>query len=122
MQLCQAQRELWHTSQPAEQGALHIHLCLSTGELWCEQEMLLRAAHPFTDLCLCLSELEDPFPIDYNRKSLGSYQALLSPFPLHIPWVRVMLTRGSGPFHPGALGQLQHFACSHTQDTRDKLC
>lgn len=66
----------------AHTGALHIHLCLSTGELWCEQEMLLHAAHPVTGLNLCLSQLQHPFPSYCNRKLLhhtGSLVTLSSP-------------------------------------------
>lgn len=66
----------------ARRGALHIHLCLSTGELWCEQEMLLHAAHPVTALCLCLSELQHPSPSYCKRKLLhhtGSFLTLSSP-------------------------------------------
>lgn len=58
----------------AHPGALHIHLCLSTGELWCEHEMLLHAAHLVTDLHPCLLQLEDPFPIGYNRQLLASHR------------------------------------------------
>lgn len=62
------------------------------------------------------------FPLTTGENYCDQTLTLLLPFFLHIPGVRVTLTRRSGPFHPGALGQLQHFAFSLTQVAWDKTC
>lgn len=110
-----AQRQLW-CKPPSWQVALctrvHPSVPKSVQECHHAQKTLVCTAHPGVDLRLSLQQPHGwriHFLLTTGENYWDQTQALLSPFPLHIPWVSVMLTRGSGPFHPGVLGQLEHF-------------